>query len=127
MNDDFDDECSQCGWQYKFQRGSCDVYVFIEHPQCNHVDAVCPKCGYKTRIYISSDAVLHFLEVRKLKLCIGPRASEELQEEADSMWEQALAQDTPEGVERDLDEVPEDLLRELHDDLRRFGEEGMAT
>lgn len=106
------EQCDSCGEAYDFSPANARLFLFIEDPQCNYVEAKCPK-GHSERSYVKPDGATRVLGANHLHITLAARATEQLRTLAADAWarQTAAVREVP---------VPREWMTELYDDLRNW-------
>lgn len=121
------ENCDNCNTDYEYVAESCTLNLFIEDPDCNHVETKCPHCGTVERVYCHADAFLHVMNQLGAGVSLHPRATDDLKRKASTAWQGHEEQSVVEEVEApsDLPEAPKEMVRQLYDDLRNWRGEAL--
>lgn len=130
------DNCDGCGQDYDFDKERDVLCLYLNYPECNHVEATCPHCGRSTRIFLVPEGVINLLTEIHLNLRMVAEPPEELLESAQKIWAEELRQgETPfrrptrrrrnrrSQPKQPSPEPPREWITQLYDDLRHFGGE----
>lgn len=113
------ENCNHCNTDYEYDASSCTLNLFIENPECNHIETTCPHCGQVERVYAHADTFLHVMHELEAGVSLHARADEKLQAAATACWASVAASEEPPALD-ELPAAPKQLLRELYDDLRNW-------
>lgn len=113
--------CDTCHVGYLMTPANTKLALFISYPLANHVISTCG-CGAKEIIYLGAKAIVRLMHTGKFKIMLSDEPTPERRNAADVTWADARVGVTGD----DLPHPPRAWLRQLHDDLRTFGSEGLA-
>ena len=51
------DDCSRCETRYKITPDNSALYLYTKQPECTFLYCVCPKCDFRTRIFVGKETV----------------------------------------------------------------------
>lgn len=135
--------CNGCGTDYDYTNDNAWIQLFLRHPWCNYVGAICPGCGVYERIYITPEGYMQLMEI-KLKVYTADNAPDDIQTSALSTlgWTRkpadpcaepppsAPVSEEPKALlsgnwvrDEDLPQIPRSWLTNLWDTFREFGGE----
>jgi hypothetical protein len=108
--------CDTCHAGYEVTPANARLALFIGYPPANHLIATC-SCGATEIIYMGGKSIMQLMDSGKFSIILSNEPTSERREAADHTWENARG--TAAGD--DLPHPPREWLRQLHDDLRTFG------
>lgn len=111
MNTVFDN-CDGCGEDYELNAVKDRLFLFINQPRFNFVQAMCPHCGTTTRVFIIAAHVCDIQEEFNLPVQWYTDPSEEVAE-------RRIALDALEAKD-ELPELPRNMAMELDRDIHRL-------
>lgn len=113
--------CDTCHVGYVMTPANTKLALFIGYPLANHVVTTCG-CGANEIIYLGAKTIVRLMDTGKFNILLSDEPTPERRDAANLTWNGARG--TAAGD--DLPHPPRAWLRQLHDDLRIFGSEGLA-
>ena len=49
------DDCSRCETRYRLTPDNSALYLYTKQPECTFLYCVCPKCDFRTRIFVGEE------------------------------------------------------------------------
>lgn len=123
--DDPHDTCDGCGNEYEIDGVKDVLWLYINNPECNHVQALCPHCGATSRLYIEPVTLLWVMGQAKLPLSLGVEAPKEMQEKV-AEWEETIPYVPVDMPIEELPDLTSPQFRQLGDDIRKLEREEEA-
>jgi hypothetical protein len=108
--------CDTCHVGYAVTPDNAKLALFISYPPANHVITTCG-CGATEIIYLGGKTIVQLMKSGKFNITLNDEPTAERREAANDTWGNARGK----AAGNDLPHPPRAWLRQLHDDLRTFG------
>lgn len=113
--------CDTCHVGYAVTPANSKLALFISYPLANHVLTTCG-CGALEIIYLGAKTIVQLMDTGRFKIVLNDEPTPERREAANITWDGARRR----AAGADLPHPPRAWIRQLHDDLRVFGSEGLS-
>lgn len=113
-------KCPVCKKQHDYHAENDSVFIYLEDVACNHVFTRCPSNGEPVRVYISPERIVELIQEIRLVPQIFVQAPQGIRIQAAEFLE-LHSQESKQTAQATDDSPPNELVRELYDNMREFG------
>lgn len=111
------DNCDTCKTDYDFTPANSTIYIFLDYPRANFVEAVCPN-GHAERIFSTSTGIVR-IATGGFPVVFSLQPPTDIRQAAESAWEANSAQPQAPPASH-VETATYDLTPHLTTELERF-------